>query len=171
MKNRLVITILLLLLAFSSLSDSSQREEIPSRKLSHNMKMTVEDIRYIGDSKYKITISLMNISTETLRIEMSTPVISVQTDTIGTAGWIKTEVTDHIEPNFLLKPHGRVKKSFIIYIPLEKYDNLYKTYEGDISLKVEAEVFFKKGGSNGKMEEIYLWLRPGTNKWIHREGM
>ena len=61
-------------------------------------------------------------------------------------------------------------------IPSGEDNNLFRTYEGDISLKVESEIILKRGsyndiGMDKKMEEIYIWLRPGTNKWIYREGM
>lgn len=174
-RDRLFLTILILLpLASSPHSVSS--EEILSKKPSHNLKITVEDIQYLGGSKYKMIIALMNLSRETLHIEINIPVISVQTNTIGTAGWIKAAVFDGSNPRFMLKAHEIINKSFIIHVPLERYENLYRTYEGDISLKVETEILFKRSSSNGsnrmdKMEEVYLWLRPETNKWIHREGM
>lgn len=164
--------------------------------------MTVEDIQYIGDNKYKITIGLTNTSTDTLYININNLIVSIQTNIIGSGGWIKASILKYIEPvesshvihksfaksdclqchrfdipqELLLTPSEAKKKTILIMIPSGEDNNLFRTYEGDISLKVESEIILKRGSYNDirmnkKMEEIYIWLRPGTNKWIYREGM
>ncbi len=118
-----------------------------------------------------MTIGFTNTSTDTLHININNLIVSVQTDVIGSKGWIK--VGFEIPKGLLLQSNESKKKTILIKIPSVEGSNLYKTYEGDISLKVESEVLVRRENSNGdkKMEEIYLWLRPETNKWIHREGM
>lgn len=175
MRGRLIIvTLVLSHLVFSPYSYSQQKKHITFKKISDSLKITVEEIRYIGDDSYNIIIGFTNSSTNNLHINQKSLIVSIQTDVIGSSGWIKVKVSGNTEPDFLIKSNEKVRKSLVVDILPERYDNLYRTYEGDLSLKIESELLLRRGNdskTDRKMEEIYLWLRPGTNKWIYREGM
>lgn len=138
----------------------------------HDVRVEVEEIRYIGEDDYRIEMSLTNNSEARIILEAADRAFSVQTET----GWLPLREKD-IEGSFTGKgpiPAGGMKKTAsTVHIPPQA-PHLFRTYEGDLSLLLRYELRYGVHGRPSnikKQSEEYYWISPRTGKWLHREGM
>lgn len=164
--------VLLFFVLFSN-SYSMQGERVSSERLSHNLKISVSDIKYAGDNRYRITFLIKNKSSGILIIRK--PAIAIYTQ-VNTGRWWEEIVTDYrksFNPSdkVSFKPYETIDVPLTVRIPDIENSNLFINFEGDISIKIECEITSGNHSADIEMEEMYLWLRPKTDKWILREGM
>lgn len=174
MRNRIFIAALVVLfLAYFSNSYSTQRKEASNGKLLLGIRISLADVRYLGENKYGITFLIDNQSAEMLQIRR--PAIKIYAQ-VNTGRWWEEVITDYdglfnsIE-KFILKPFETKELSLTARIPQVKGSNLFTNSDGDLSLRVQFDIPSFGGSMDKKTEEIYLWLHPETDKWILREGM
>lgn len=129
---------------------------------------SIEDISYSGKDEYRIVIVLSNRSSRDISVEDLEREFFVQTE----KGWKRLEESIPCESptgkNIHLPSGKTMKITTVVTLP-SATEELFRTYEGDISFMFAYRL--KQAGNNEtrKNERLY-WIRPiGT--WIEREGM
>ncbi len=157
----LIAGILLLYVLFA-------RQAMPS-EAACSVNTEIDSIRYQGDDNYLVTVSLSFAASENAFIKGFGESFFIQTD----RGWAPLKVLYRDTVSAAGNMNGTLKKeSLKLVIPLHTPD-LFRTYEGDVSLmqKVELRCGDRRGGESGKEEERLYWITPRTSKWVLREGM
>jgi hypothetical protein len=137
------------------------------------LKVSIKKIQYNGNDTYSLLTMVANVSSREIQIKKMEQHLFIQTD----KGWeqLKTEngnIPSHGN-GFLLTADATHESTVTIRIPLTMPD-IFRTYEGDISLKYTYRVRYVDHRSDKeylKADEDYYWITPRTLKWIHREGM
>ncbi len=134
-----------------------------------SINAAIDSISYKGDDSYLITVTLSVADSENSRSNDFEEHFFVQTD----KGWSPLKVSKSDTAFTAGDVSGTSKKeSLKLLIPLNAPD-LFRTYEGDISLmqKIRYECADNRGGESRKEEERLYWITPRTSRWILREGM
>ncbi len=147
----------------------SARPAIPSEARC-SVNATIDSIRYKGNDDYLITVTLSFAASENAFIKGFEQYFSIQTE----RGWssLKASERSTTAPAAGNASGAPGKVHLMLSIPLNTPD-LFRTYEGDISLmqKIGYECTDRRSGGSGKEEERLYWITPRTSKWILREGM
>lgn len=138
-----------------------------------DLKVSINKIQYKGNDTYSLLIMVTNVSSREIQIKAMKQHLFIQTD----KGWepLKTEngnIPSHGN-GFLLTANATHESIVTIRIPLTIPD-IFRTYEGDISLKHTYSIRYVDHRSDKeylKADEDYYWITPRTLKWIQREGM
>ncbi len=137
------------------------------------IQVLIENFHYEGGNAYSLVISAANPSSKNVLVKFITEDFSIQTD----RGWTRLTVltgTNREGEEFLLPPVGKKERTISISIPLTMPD-LFRTYEGDLSLMYKYKYSVRTGDGTGaafqRADEVYCWVKPGTSQWILREGM
>ena len=141
---------------------------------SDHISIGVEEISRSDTDEYKIEIGITNSSPKTFSIKEFEYYFYLQSNT----GWnmmkLDTVVlNDSLNADPSIRPMSKKMIINIVKIPVRASD-IYRTYEGDISLIFKYRLQFTAEGKENvflKFNEEYYWISPGTNKWVHRECM
>ncbi len=135
-----------------------------------SVNAAIDSISYKGEDSYLITVSLSFTASENALIKGFGEYFFIQTD----RGWASLKASDR---GTTAPPAGNAsgapeKVHLLLSIPLNTRD-LFRTYEGDISLRHTLSFVCSDGGDgeSRKEEERLYWITPRTSKWILREGM
>jgi hypothetical protein len=139
------------------------------------MKIEIKDISYQGDSTYKVTVSLMNISEARITLREFRENFFVQAEALGQ--WITlTADPDDVFThggNPSLPPGRELTVNNVVKIYADT-PSLYLNGFGEINLKFSYELNIICGEETGSFyqsgENLY-WITPKSNKWTLREGM
>jgi len=135
------------------------------------MNVTMKDIHYRGNDDYDVRILLINKIDKSVSIDELECKFYIQTEIIGQWRELKGR---RLKPQGLILPASQKEIQILITIPVEKFKDVYRNFEGDINLLFTYRaVFHTEGSSEGLVDsgEFFYWLRPKTNIWILREGM
>jgi len=134
--------------------------------------VTIGNIAYLGNDKYKITIEISNPSKRTLVLKEYSGTFQVQTEILGR--WkelsARCDKGDRDEKLAPLKAHMTV---CVLIIPSDIPD-IYTNSEGDMNMMIKYQVRFVSGSRAGLRSyygESSYWITPKSDKWILREGM
>lgn len=138
-----------------------------------DLKVSIKKLQYKGNDTYSLLIVVTNVSSSEIQIKEMEQHLYIQTD----KGWepLKTEngnIPSH-DNGFLLTTGATHESIVTIRVPLTMPD-IFRTYEGDISLKHTYNMRYVDHRSRKeyhKADEDYYWITPRTLKWIQREGM
>src|SRR5512143_2385421 len=137
------------------------------------IKVLIDNLHYEGRDAYSIVISAENPSSKNLLVKFIKEGFFIQTE----RGWAELTAlkgSNNEDEEFLLPFKGKKERTASIRIPLTVPD-LFKTYEGDLSLMYRYTYSVRTGYGTGAVfritDEVYCWVKPGTSQWILREGM
>ncbi len=136
------------------------------------IKVLIDTMQYEGRDQYSLVVSSSNASSADVVVRIVEQGFFIQTD----HGWtrLKMNPREGESGEFLLPGAGNKKRSASIRIPLAVPD-LFKTYEGDLSLMYKYTYSVRTADRTGslfeKTDEVYCWVKPRTSQWILREGM
>jgi len=138
-----------------------------------DLKVSINKMQYKGNDTYSLLIMVANISSREIQIKVMEHHLYIQTD----KGWEPLNTENGNIPShgngFLLTADATHESIVTIRIPLTMPD-IFRTYEGDISLKHTYNMRYvdhRSGKEFLKADEDYYWITPRTLKWIQREGM
>ncbi len=138
-----------------------------------DLKVSIKKMQYKGNDTYGLHIIVANISSRAIKLNELEQHLFIQTD----MGWEPLNIESgniSSHGNGFLMTAGAIHESlFTIRIPLTMPD-IFRTYEGDISLKHTYSMRYvdhHSGKEYLKADEDYYWITPRTLKWIQREGM
>jgi hypothetical protein len=148
---------------------ASYAEEGPKADL----KVSIEKMQYKGNDTYSLLITVANESSREIQIKEMEQHLLIQTD----KSWEPLKTENGNSPShrngLLLAADAKNESIVIIRIPLTMPD-IFRTYEGDVSLKYTYRMRYVDHRSSKeyiKTNEDYYWITPRTLKWIQREGM
>lgn len=136
------------------------------------LKVTIDSIQYEDADSYSLVIATSGASSHDILIGIIEEGFFIQTD----SGWEQLQVNrfGKTDGDLLLSVDGIYTRTGSIRIPLA-LPNLFRTYEGDLSLMYKYVYSVRKADGIGatfrKTDEVYCWVSPGTSQWILREGM
>ncbi|MEK6672750.1 MAG: hypothetical protein AABY42_04640 [Nitrospirota bacterium] len=133
------------------------------------MGIEVSNISYSGNDEYRIEIIMMNNSKQNIMVTGFEKRFYVQTDT--GRDLLSDRITDSLSG--ILYSTAQRKMIVIAKVPLDM-PQLYRTYEGDVSLILTYRLRFTADSGKEvftKSGDEYYWISPRTDRWIHREGM
>jgi hypothetical protein len=137
------------------------------------LNVTVEDISYQGNNKYRVDITLLNRSGETIVLKEHSAAFYVQTEILGR--WKELSVSpDASDEIIALLPRKAWQAAYMLNIPLDGIPPLYTNSEGDINMMFRYRMRFVPGSETGLRSssgESSYWITPKTDAWILREGM
>jgi hypothetical protein len=129
----------------------------------------IEDISFSGGDEYRIVIVLSNRSSHDITVEEFGREFFVQTGN----GWRRLdEGASAASPGFAgthLAAGKTERITTVVNIPAAA-EGIFTTFEGDLSLRFAYRLKSAGNRDAWKNERLY-WLRPGTGRWIEREGM
>ncbi len=129
------------------------------------LKVEVEGIAYHGEDSYMVQTSVSNRSARDLSMKEFEMDYSFQTE----KGWQTVASQSDFHGQSDLPPGASRGIRDVIRIPLHDQD-LFRTFEGDVSLRIEYHVHCPDDAGLQTKEHLY-WVTPETDKWILREGM
>lgn len=138
-------------------------------RLIDYMGIKVHNISYSGNDEYRIEIIMMNNSKQNVMITGFEIKLYVQTD--SGLSLISDSGKDSLSGIFYSMEQR--KTSSIAKVPFDM-PQLFRTYEGDVSLILTYKLLFTTGSLKEafiKSGDEYYWIRPRTDRWLHREGM
>lgn len=133
------------------------------------MSIKVSNISYSGNDEYRIEIMMMNNSKQNIMITGFETKLYVQTD--SGISLISDSGKDSLSGIFYSMEQR--KTSSIAKVPFDM-PQLFRTYEGDISLILTYKLLFTAESLQEaftKSGDEYFWISPRTDRWLHREGM
>lgn len=133
------------------------------------MGIKVSNISYSGNDEYRIEIIMMNNSKQNVMITGFEIKLYVQTD----SGFSLISDSGKDSLSGIFYSMEQRKTSSIAKLPLDM-PQLFRTYEGDVSLIVTYKLLFTAGSLKEaftKSGDEYYWISPRTDRWLHREGM
>lgn len=125
----------------------------------------IKEILYLGNDNYNIRILLKNTDSLFLIKEDMEFNVYVQAEIVGQ--WIPVKIVSN-----KTSLNGLQKEIFIaVHIPIEEIKGIYRNFEGDISMMLTYKIIKTKAINKINSGEILIWLKPGTDIWVQREGM
>jgi len=127
----------------------------------------VSDIKYLGDDRYEVKVSLENYSENIISIEEIDTIFSLQMEVLGQ--WARLAAHPRGQTAGLSIAGGGQKQIVcIIRIPLDMSD-IYENYRGDINIKFRYEIKPAETGKRLIWGENLYWIVPRTDRWMLRE--
>lgn len=121
-----------------------------------------------------LVVSITNASSKDVLLQSIEEGFFIQTN----RGWAHLEILNNRIGNMhetIIIPHNQ-KQDMVSLISIPRtIPDLFRTYEGDLSLMYKYAYTIRTREGSGtayqRSDEVFCWLRPGTSRWILREGM
>ncbi|HEX8948528.1 MAG TPA: hypothetical protein VF790_06175 [Dissulfurispiraceae bacterium] len=139
---------------------------------SGDVNVTIENISYQGDSKYKVEVVVDNRSDEAIDLKEWSKAFYVQTEILGRWERLRSSCM-RAAASTLLPPRKSVRELCTLNIPLT-IPSLYRNNDGEINVRFKYMMRSIPGleaGIRSEEGESSYWIKPETDTWVLREGM